>query len=168
MLELCEKVSMQCVVNETAGVDSADKIAMDDNEAGLLVQGKTGNLLDCLQRNCHVVDLTRLESNDIHMMQDNFGIEAARRVLENEVIKVFGAYGIEVDPRHLSLVSDFMTHAGRFTGCSRTGTFPQFGSPFLQMSQDEDEMTSPSSNIACGQLVTTSGTGLCNLCYKKT
>ncbi|QDZ25257.1 subunit A of DNA-directed RNA polymerase I [Chloropicon primus] len=182
MLELCEKVSMQCVVNETAGVDSADKIAMDDNEAGLLVQGKTGNLLDCLQRNCHVVDLTRLESNDIHMMQDNFGIEAARRVLENEVIKVFGAYGIEVDPRHLSLVSDFMTHTGRFTGCSRTGTFPKFGSPFLQMSFETatqflrksvlfntlDEMTSPSSNIACGQLVTTSGTGLCNLYYKKT
>ena len=115
MLELCEKICIQCFVNETAGVDTADRIAMGD-KAGLLVQGRTVNLLDSLLRNCHLVDLTSLESNDIHMVQDIFGIEAARRVLENEVMKVFGAYGIEVDPRHLSLVSDFMTHTMSASG----------------------------------------------------
>uniref|UniRef100_A0A7S2Z5V6 DNA-directed RNA polymerase n=1 Tax=Chloropicon laureae TaxID=464258 RepID=A0A7S2Z5V6_9CHLO len=147
------------------------------DKAGLLVQGRTGTLLQCLLDNSHVVDLPFLESNDIHMMQETFGIEAARRVLENEVVKVFGAYGIQVDPRHLSLVSDFMTHSGSFRGCNRTGTIPQFGSPLLQMSFEtatqflrksvlyntKDEMQSPSSNIACGQLVTTSGTGVCDL-----
>ena len=182
MLELCEQVAISCFVNETPGVESADKTPMEDGGEGLLVQGRSGNLLDVLQRSCHLVDLTRLESNNIHMMQENFGIEAARRVLENEVIKVFGAYGIQVDPRHLSLVSDFMTHTGQFTGCSRTGTFPKFGSPLLQMSFEtatqflrktvlfstQDEMTTPSSNIACGQLVTTCGTGVCDLYYKNT
>jgi DNA-directed RNA polymerase I subunit RPA1 len=197
LLELCEQVCMSCYVNMTAGVENADKITMqvspkvEDYTLGepaevdkprLLVQGKGGNLLECLLENSHKIDLTCLESNDIHMMQNTFGIEAARRVLKNEVIKVFGAYGIKVDPRHLSLVSDFMTHSGVFKGCNRSGTFPQFGSPLLQMSFEtatqflrksvlfntQDEMRSPSSNIACGQLVTTCGTGVCDLLYKTT
>ena len=196
MLDLCEKVCMACYVNMTSGVESADKIVMQITPkageslgevfagpvdmAGLLVQGKSGNLLDCLLENGHLVDLEYLQSNDIHMMQETFGIEAAKRVLEIEVVNVFGAYGIQVDPRHLSLVSDFMTHTGLFKGCSRNGTFPLFGSPLLQMSFEtatqflrksvlfntQDEMRSPSSNIACGQLVTTSGTGVCDLLYK--
>lgn len=182
MLELCERVAMTCFLNEDLGVETCERVVTEEGREGLLVQGGAGAVLrDCLLAHFEVMDMSRLESNDIHMMQETFGIEAARRVLENEVVKVFGAYGIQVDPRHLSLVSDFMTHSGQFKGCNRGGSFPLFGSPLLQMSFETatqflrksvlfntvDEMRSPSSNIACGQLVTTSGTGLVELLWSQ-
>jgi hypothetical protein len=37
-------------------------------------------------------------------------IQAARATILREVSSVFGAYGIGVDPRHLGLIADFMTH----------------------------------------------------------
>lgn len=36
-----------------------------------------------------------------------------------EVSKVFGVYGIEVDPRHLSLVADYMTQCGDIRAFNR-------------------------------------------------
>ena len=38
-----------------------------------------------------------------------YGVEACRACIVREVSGVFGAYGIGVDPRHLSLIADFMT-----------------------------------------------------------
>lgn len=42
-----------------------------------------------------------------------YGVEACRATIVREVSSVFGAYGIGVDPRHLSLIADFMTHLVR-------------------------------------------------------
>ena len=41
-------------------------------------------------------------------------MEAARATIMHEVSSVFNAYGIGVDPRHLCLIADFMTHQVRF------------------------------------------------------
>jgi DNA-directed RNA polymerase, beta'' subunit/160 kD subunit len=63
----------------------------------------------------HLLDLNKLYVNDIHYMASTYGIEAANRVIIREVKNVFAVYGIEVDPRHLSLVADYMTHSGRYS-----------------------------------------------------
>ncbi len=42
-----------------------------------------------------------------------YGVEAARATLAREVQAVFGAYGIAVDPRHISLIADHMTQQAR-------------------------------------------------------
>ena len=55
------------------------------------------------------VDVNRIRTNHIAAMLDTYGIEAARASLMQEVSGVFGVYGIAVDPRHLSLITDFMT-----------------------------------------------------------
>lgn len=75
------------------------------------------------------MDHNRLQCNDVHIVADCLGIEAARATLMREIGAVFGnsrlfdcfvdidweydeckgAYGISVDPRHLGLVADFMT-----------------------------------------------------------
>ena len=46
---------------------------------------------------------------------------------------VFGVYGIDVNPRHLSLIADFMTRTGSYLPMNRMG-MNECSSPFLQMS----------------------------------
>lgn len=59
--------------------------------------------------NDDLVDVTAVTCNDVGAVLRTFGVEAARRTVVAEVGGVFGAYGIGVDPRHLSLISDHMT-----------------------------------------------------------
>jgi DNA-directed RNA polymerase I subunit RPA1 len=56
----------------------------------------------------------RLACNDVHAMLTTYGVEAARATILKEVQSVFGAYGIGVDPRHLGLIADYMTHTGGY------------------------------------------------------
>ena len=58
----------------------------------------------------------------------------ASHLLLPKVRGVFDVYGIEVDPRHLSLVADTMTFGGGFRPFNRTGIAEGSSSPFLQMS----------------------------------
>ena len=62
-----------------------------------------------------------------------YGVEAARATVMREVSAVFNAYGIGVDPRHLCLIADFMTHQGGYRACNRMGIESSV-SPFLKMS----------------------------------
>ena len=57
-----------------------------------------------------VIDAHAVTSNDVGAVLRTFGVEAARATMVREVGAVFGAYGIGVDPRHLSLISDHVTH----------------------------------------------------------
>ena len=57
-----------------------------------------------------LLDPSQVDSNDIAAVFNELGVEAARAVLVRECGTVFGAYGIAGDPRHLSLIADFMTH----------------------------------------------------------
>lgn len=56
----------------------------------------------------------RLACNDVYAMLTTYGVEAARATILKEAQAVFGAYGIGVDPRHLGLIADFMTHTGGY------------------------------------------------------
>ena len=51
-----------------------------------------------------------ITTNDVGAILATLGVEAARATVVNEVVKVFGVYGIGVDRRHLGLIGDFMTH----------------------------------------------------------
>ena len=50
-----------------------------------------------------------------------YGIEAANRTLVREIVNVFYPYGITIDPRHLTLVADFMTFDGTYKPFNRIG-----------------------------------------------
>lgn len=58
------------------------------------------------------VDSLRTYSDNVHEVQEVFGIEAARRVLYNELHKVIMADGNRVAARHLQLLCDNMTVPG--------------------------------------------------------
>lgn len=84
-------------------------------------------------RYSHLLDINKLYSNDIHAIANTYGIEAASKVIIKEIQNVFNVYGIKVDPRHLSLIADYMTFNGRFEPMSRKG-MEASSSPLQQMS----------------------------------
>lgn len=54
------------------------------------------------------LDLNQIYSNDIAAILRTYGVEAARSTIIKEMSGVFGAYGIGVDKRHLTLIADYM------------------------------------------------------------
>ena len=52
-----------------------------------------------------------------------YGVEAANRTIVNEIVGVFSAYGITVNPRHLSLIADYMTFDGTYKPFNRIGKY---------------------------------------------
>jgi DNA-directed RNA polymerase III subunit RPC1 len=63
----------------------------------------------------------RTKSNHIIELQKVLGIEAARSVIASEIKYIMQAYGITVDRRHLTLLSDVMTFKGEVLGITRFG-----------------------------------------------
>ena len=102
-------------------------------------------------------------------------MEAARASIVGEVLSVFGVYGINVDPRHLALIADYMTFEGKYRPMNRLGIGGS-ASPFLKMSFETsmnfltaattrgglDNTESPSARIVLGRVVG-NGTGCCGV-----
>jgi DNA-directed RNA polymerase I subunit RPA1 len=80
-----------------------------------------------------ILDLNKLYTNDIHGVAHSYGIEAAAQVIVKEVQNVFKVYGITVDPRHLSLIADYMTFDGTIKPLNRKG-IESSASTFQQVS----------------------------------
>lgn len=123
----------------------------------------------------HIIDLNAIYSNDIHAIARTFGIEAASQAIRREMASVFAVYGIEVDPRHLSLIADYMTYNGSIRGMNRM-SMEASASPFQQMSYESsirylkwaailglyDDIKSPSASLVFGR-PTRGGTGIFGL-----
>ena len=56
----------------------------------------------------NIVDLNNIYSNDIAAILNTYGVEAARAAIVKEISTVFAVYGINVHPKHLTLVADYM------------------------------------------------------------
>eukprot|EP00118_Oscarella_pearsei_P022871 m.268148 g.268148 ORF g.268148 m.268148 type:complete len:640 (+) comp40524_c1_seq34:3255-5174(+) len=173
MVSLVEKLAKRAIVYEVPGIKRCF-VREADNEVRLTTEGV--NIQEIWQFG-DVLDVDRLYSNDIHAVAKTYGIEAARRLLIKEVESVFKVYGIEVDPRHLSLIADYMTFSGVYRAFNRLG-FETNTSPFQKMSFETsihflknvtlsgevDRLESPSSCLVCGRVVNV-GTGCCELLY---
>ncbi|GFY49771.1 DNA-directed RNA polymerase I subunit RPA1 [Trichonephila inaurata madagascariensis] len=122
-----------------------------------------------------ILDINKIYSNNIHEVAKIYGIEAAGQVIKKEIVNVFAAYGITVDPHHLSLISDYMTCSGEYRPCNRVGMEGN-ASPLQQITFEtsknfmtaamclgvEDRLKSPSANIFVGQMPQ-AGTGCFDL-----
>lgn len=127
-----------------------------------------------------VLDLNRMYSNDLHAIAETYGIEAAAMAIRREIKNVFAVYGIAVDPRHLSLVSDYMTLSGRVCGMNRD-TMSSQASIIQQMTFETttnflksatfagftDTLESPSARIFAG-IPSKGGTGFFSLLQQQT
>jgi len=70
------------------------------------------------------VDSTRTFCNNVHEIKEALGIEAARSFLIKEFTDVFGDDGY-INPRHIVLLSDYMTSLGKLSGVTFTGVSNQ-------------------------------------------
>lgn len=102
------------------------------NKSGLILKTEGINIVQMFKFH-DLLDLNKLYSNDIHVIANTYGIEAASRVIIMEIQNVFNVYGIHVDTRHLSLIADYMTYNGIFEPMSRKG-MEGSSSPLQQMS----------------------------------
>ncbi|XP_054680311.1 DNA-directed RNA polymerase I subunit RPA1 isoform X3 [Grus americana] len=155
----------RCVLNESTN---------KQGEKELVLHTEGINLAE-LFRYSDILDLNRLYSNDIHAIAKNYGIESALRVIIKEIKDVFAVYGIVVDPRHLSLVADYMCFEGFYKPLNRFG-IQSNSSPLQQMTFEtsykflkeatmmgaHDELRSPSACLVVGKVVK-GGTGLFDL-----
>ncbi len=67
------------------------------------------------------IDASRTTTNNIHEIANIFGIEAARNALIKEAHAVLTEQGLDVDIRHVMLVSDIMTKTGDVQQIGRHG-----------------------------------------------
>ena len=120
------------------------------------------NLLDVLMN--ENVDETRTLSNDIHEINEIFGIEATRNIILRELLKMDD---YNVNYRHISLLGDIMTHRGAIMTIERHGinrsaergpiakaTFEESTEILVKASTfgEKDKMGGVSANIMFGQL----------------
>ncbi|MDO8480965.1 MAG: DNA-directed RNA polymerase subunit A'' [Nanoarchaeota archaeon] len=135
------------------------------------------NLLDTL--NLEEVDPTKTTTNNIHEIADVLGIEAARQAIINEVFGVIENQGLNVDIRHIMLVSDTMCTTGGVKGITRYGVVSEKSSVLARASFETpikhvisaalvgevDYLTSVVENVMINQPVPV-GTGLPGLVTK--
>jgi len=67
------------------------------------------------------VDVTRTITNNIYEIEKILGIEAARQLIINELMKVIEEQGLNVNIRHIMLVADAMCMSGKVLGINRYG-----------------------------------------------
>ena len=127
------------------------------------------------------VDPTRTVSNDIFEIANVLGIEAARQAVIDEVFKVFSAQAIDIDIRHIMLVSDTMCVSGEIKGVTRYGVVSEkasvlarasFETPIKHVTNaalagEVDRLNSVVENVMLNQPVPI-GTGLPGLITKIT
>ena len=67
------------------------------------------------------IDFSTINTNDIHIVKQTYGIEAARTTIIREIRKILSYYGIYVNVRHITLAVDWMTWIGALTPLTRHG-----------------------------------------------
>ncbi|BHF65833.1 DNA-directed RNA polymerase I subunit RPA1 [Sparganum proliferum] len=165
---LVQRILNASVVSAVPGITKAFVDKSDPKNWVFRVEGI--NVLE-LMRYPDVFALNKLYTNHVTLMQQHYGIEAARACLQREVSGVFGHYGIYVNPRHLGLVTDYLTKTGVYRAFNRR-TMDFHPSPMQRVTfetatgvlkaviQDDlvENMVSPSGSLVPGQLVHGYGT----------
>ncbi len=125
------------------------------------------------------VNPDKTSTNDIFEIERILGIEAARQAIMDEVNKVIDEQGLNVDMRHIMLVSDIMTTSGTVLGVNRYGIVKEkpsvlarasFETPIKHImnasqSGEVDYLRSVIENVMINQVVPV-GTGLARLAVK--
>lgn len=125
------------------------------------------------------VNKSKIYCNDVVEVFDAFGIEAARKVIINEIMEVVKSQGLSINERHVLLIADIMTVSGEARGMTRYGivaekmnvlTRASFETPLKHISagavmHETNRLTSITENVMTNQLVNV-GTGIPKISVK--
>ena len=162
-----------------SGIKGIEQILVVKRDEGYVILTAGTNLKEIIE--FKGIDRTRTISNDLHEVNDVFGIEVARATIIREIEKVKNSQGLDIDKRHLMLISDAMTSTGLVKGITRMGIISQkssilarasFETPVKQfvnatLKENKDELNSVIENIILNQPVPV-GTGLPGLMVEVT
>ena len=170
-IEGINKVTMRRLDNQDGNFDENNNFVP---ESYWVLDTDGNNLVETLA--LEHVDQKKTYSNDIHEMFELFGIEAARKILLDELNGVIQFEGAYVNYRHMSLLVDIMTYKGYLMSVDRHGINRSDIGPLAKCSFEEttdqllkaamfgeaDNMRGVSANIMLGQ-VAPCGTGLTDI-----
>jgi DNA-directed RNA polymerase I subunit RPA1 len=172
MLSIVEDALRHSLIQQIPGLrtctyvpDEKVKDPVTEKLVKIPVVHTSGVNLKAMQAYPHIINPNTISTNDIAAMLMNYGVEACRATIIQELSDVFGGHGISVDHRHLNLIADFMTRGGGFRPFNRNGLKGSV-SPFMKMSfettlgfladavsdGDWDDLSSPSSRIVIGRM----------------
>jgi len=168
---IVENVVENFVIHQTDKVEKCVIRTEQKDGTEIRILQTQGINLEAFYECADVLDVNSIYSNDLNLMLDKYGVEACNRSIVKEMNNVFSVYGIDVNPRHLTLVADYMTFTGRIAPFSRTA-MASSPSPLQKMTFEttmtfmrdtliggfDDHLHSPSSRIVTGQLIK-GGTG---------
>ncbi|MCW4013714.1 MAG: DNA-directed RNA polymerase subunit A' [Candidatus Bathyarchaeota archaeon] len=101
------------------GIEEINRVLTTIEDGEWLIRTDGSNLEGVLR--IDGIDPSRTSTNNIHEIAEIFGIEAARNALVKEAHAVLTEQGLDVDIRHVMLVSDIMTKTGEVQQIGRHG-----------------------------------------------
>lgn len=125
------------------------------------------------------IDESRIYATDINEVYSNYGVEAARQVIINEIMDVVNSQGLSINERHVLLIADVMTFLGEPKGMTRYGivadklnvlTRASFETPLKHLSKgaimnEGNMLNSITENVMTNQMVFV-GTGMPRIAVK--
>lgn len=174
-LALVEREIDKFVITHVRGLEKCIVREEERNGQTMRILQTQGINLEAFYARSSLLDVDTIYSNDINLMLHRYGVEAAMRTIVKEMNNVFGVYGIEVNPRHLTLTADYMTFTGDVQAFNR-GAMQHGSSPLQKMTFETtiafmqqaiinghfDSLLSPSARLVLGQLIH-AGTGAFDL-----
>jgi DNA-directed RNA polymerase subunit A' len=101
------------------GVPDIKRVLVTEESGEWVIRTDGSNLSKVLE--IQGVDTSRASTNNVHEIAKTLGVEAARNALVNEAKGVLEDQGLDVDVRHVMLVSDMMTATGEVQQIGRHG-----------------------------------------------
>jgi DNA-directed RNA polymerase subunit A' len=156
------------------GVPGVRRVLVTEEKGEWVIRTDGSNLPRVLE--VAGIDPTRTVTNHVHEISKTLGVEAARRSLVREAQGVLEEQGLDVDVRHIMLVSDIMTTTGEVKQIGRHGisgakssvlaraafeiTVPNIVDAAIK--GEADPLKGVTENVIVGQSIPI-GTGLVNL-----
>ncbi len=162
-----------------SGIKNIEEVLVVKRDKDYVILTSGSNLEEVMK--VKGVNADNVITNDLHETARVLGIEAARNAIMREIKKVIETQGLDIDVRHLKLISDAMCTTGEVKGVTRMGIISKkasilarasFETPIKQfinatMKSIKDELASVIENIMLNQPVPT-GTGLPGLLVEVT
>jgi DNA-directed RNA polymerase subunit A" len=105
------------IISGISGI--TDVLAYKNENDEFIIQTFGSNLRDVAE--IKTVDFARTRTNNFYEIESVLGVEAVREAILWEVMNILDQEGMNVDERHISLISDIMTRDGRIKGITRHG-----------------------------------------------
>jgi DNA-directed RNA polymerase subunit A" len=173
-----QKLRAKALVAHIKGLKGVSQAVVNNKDGEWIINTLGSNLAKVLTT--EGVDATRTMTNNIHEIAKVLGIEAARTAIINEAAYTLRQAGLDVDVRHIMLVSDVMTVDGEIRAIGRYGIAGAKGSVLARANFEEtikhltkaavtneiDHLESIVENVMINQVVP-AGTGMFELTFRQ-